>query len=86
MALYDFQREDAERFAREQGARVRTRGDELEFQRCPYCNGGGKDKFTFSINLKTGAFKCLRASCGAHGNMITLHKDFNFSVLTSTWA
>lgn len=82
MALYDFQREDAERFAREQGARVRTRGDELEFQRCPYCNGGGKDKFTFSINLKTGAFKCLRASCGAHGNMITLHKDFNFSLGT----
>ena len=82
MALYDFQREDAERFAREQGARVRTRGDELEFQRCPYCNGGNKDKFTFSINLKTGAFKCLRASCGAHGNMITLHKDFNFSLGT----
>lgn len=82
MALYDFRREDAERFAREQGARVRTRGDELEFQRCPYCNGGGKDKFTFSINLKTGAFKCLRASCGAHGNMITLHKDFNFSLGT----
>lgn len=82
MALYDFRREDAERFAREQGARVRTRGDELEFHRCPYCNGGGKDKFTFSINLKTGAFKCLRASCGAHGNMITLHKDFNFSLGT----
>ena len=82
MALYDFRREDAERFAREQGARVRTRGDELEFQRCPYCNGGNKDKFTFSINLKTGAFKCLRASCGAHGNMITLHKDFNFSLGT----
>ena len=82
MALYDFQREDAERFAHEQGARVRIRGDELEFQRCPYCNGGNKDKFTFSINLKTGAFKCLRASCGAHGNMITLHKDFNFSLGT----
>lgn len=79
-ALYEFKPEDAERFAREQGARIRRRGDELEFLWCPYCNGGGKDKNTFSINLKSGAFKCLRASCGAHGNMITLHKDFGFSL------
>lgn len=81
MALYEFKEDDATRFAREQGARTRVRGDELEFQRCPYCDGsGGKDKYTFSINLKSGAFHCLRASCGAHGNMITLHKDFNFSL------
>ena len=37
---------------------------------------------TFSINLKTGQFKCLRASCGVSGNMITLQKDFDFSLGT----
>ena len=82
MGLYEFRREDAERFAQEQRARVRIRGDELEFQKCPYCNGGRSDKYTFSINLTSGAFKCQRASCGAHGNMITIHKDFNFSLGT----
>ncbi len=35
-----------------------------------------------SINLDTGQFKCLRASCDAHGNMITLARDFNFSLGT----
>lgn len=82
MALYSFQREDAERFAREQNARVRTRGDELQFQWCPYCHGDRKDKYTFSINLQNGTFRCLRASCDAKGNMITLHKDFDFSLGT----
>lgn len=38
----------------------------------------GKDKETFSINLITGQFKCLRASCGITGNMVTLAKDFDF--------
>ena len=37
---------------------------------------------TFSINLKTGQHKCLRASCGVSGNMITLARDFDFSLGT----
>ena len=76
---YQFKKEDAERFAAGRGARTKLRGKELQFQTCPYC-GSTEDKFTFSINLETGMFKCLRASCGAHGNMITLAKDFNFSL------
>ena len=76
---YQFKREDAERFAAERGARTKRRGNELQFQTCPYC-GSTEDKFTFSINLDTGLFKCMRASCNAHGNMITLAKDFNFSL------
>lgn len=49
---------------------------------CPYCKGGknGKDRYTFSINLKNGKFSCFRASCKANGNMITLSKDFDFSL------
>ena len=51
----------------------------MQFRVCPYCRSE-KDKYSFSISLKTGQFKCLRASCNAHGNMITLHKDFGFSL------
>ena len=84
MGIYNFKRQDAEDFARHIGARTNERGDELQFSECPYCHGRrkarGQDKNTFSINLKTGQFKCLRDGCGAKGNMITLAKDFGFSL------
>ena len=78
--IYEFNPEDARRFALEQGITARKRRDELHFDRCPYCRNKTDDKNTFAINLHTGQFKCLRASCGAHGNMITLARDFNFSL------
>lgn len=77
---YEFDIEDARRFASEQGIQTRVRGKELHFKQCPYCRNTTDDKNTFAISLNTGQFKCLRASCGAHGNMITLAKDFNFSL------
>ena len=77
--MYKFQKEDAKRFAREQGIRAKVVGNELRFDKCPYCKSS-KDKDTFAINLETGMFKCMRASCAAHGNMVTLHKDFGFSL------
>ena len=83
MTIYKFKPDDAYRFASEQHIRTRDRGDELQFVSCPYCRAGierGQDRWTFSINLKNGRFNCLRGSCGAKGNMITLHKDFNFSL------
>ena len=82
MGIYVFQADDARRFAREQGIRTYERGDELHLQTCPYCHGGasGKDKRTCAINLTTGRFQCMRASCGMKGNMITLARDFNFSL------
>ena len=79
-SIYSFTPEDAERFASHMGIKTRRRGDELSFAWCPYCQGGGKDKNTFSINLQTGQFKCLRSSCGNQGNMITLARDFDFSL------
>ena len=54
-SIYEFQPEDAERFAREIGITARRQGDELKFKICPYCKSR-KDKGTFAINLKTGAF------------------------------
>ena len=81
--LYEFKPDDAFRFARHVNATTYQKDDELIFKECCYCHGQGKgNQKTFSINLKTGQFKCLRASCGAHGNMITLSKDFDFSLGT----
>ena len=78
--IYEFAPEDAERFASHMGIKAKRRGNELTFVWCPYCQGGGKDKNTFSINLDSGQYKCLRASCSAQGNMITLARDFGFSL------
>lgn len=80
MSIYQFDPEDAKRFAHEQNIKYFVRGDELQFKYCPYCRNKTDDKNTFSINLRTGQFKCLRATCGAKGNMLTLSRDFGFSL------
>ena len=76
---YEFDKEDAFRFSRHIGIGTRLKGDELIFNRCPYC-GTSSSKEKFAINLRTGQFNCFRASCGAHGNMITLSRDFDFQI------
>lgn len=79
--LYEFDSDDAYRFARHIGATPYEKGNELFFKSCPYCLGKGKgNERTFSINLETGIFKCFRDSCGVQGNMITLARDFDFSL------
>ena len=81
MRMYKFDPEDARRFAAEQHMKARRKGDELQFLECPYCHGRGRgNEHSFSINLITGQFKCLRSSCGVEGNMITLSRDFDFSL------
>lgn len=78
---YNFALEDAIRFRQFMGTRDRRRGDEMQFEFCPYCQGGSsKDKWTFSINMRTGQNNCMRGSCGIQGNMITLARDFNFQL------
>ena len=77
--LYEFKEADAYAFARHIGIRAKQRGHNLHFQTCPYCRSV-KDKETFAIDLETGQFKCLRASCGVSGNMIQLSRDFDFSL------
>lgn len=78
--IYEFKGDDAYRFADHLGIRTKTKGDELVFSKCPYCKQPTKSKEKFAINLRTGQFNCFRASCGAHGNMITLSKDFDFQL------
>ena len=78
MGIYNIEPEDAERFVKHIGLASRHRGKQLELITCPYCKA--QDKWTFGISLETGQFECKRASCGARGNMITLSKDFGFSL------
>jgi len=78
---YNFKREDAIDFARAGRYETREKGDELEFEFCPYCRGGDhRDKWTFSINLVSGAFKCLRASCEEKGHFVQLCRDFDYQL------
>ena len=80
--MYEFKVQDAYDFARHVHAQVNEHNGELFFKTCPYCNPKPtRDNIkSFSINLETGQFKCLRASCGAHGNMVVLSKDCDFSL------
>lgn len=78
---YIFSRDDAIGFARAVGADTRENGDELFFRYCPKCHGGSsRDKDTFSINLKSGVFKCFRASCDYHGHFVELARDFDYDL------
>ena len=79
--MYEFDQQDAFRFAQEQGIQTRQHGKELIFKYCPYCKRTERgNQKTFSINLDTGQFNCLRASCKVRGNMITLARDFDFEL------
>ena len=80
MNIYEFDPDDAKRFGQEQHIKYQQHGDELRFKYCPYCRNKTDDKNTFAINLRTGQFRCLRASCNAKGNMLTLARDFGFSL------
>lgn len=83
---YEFKEQDAREFARQQGIETKQIGDELHFKICPYCRPRATkgNTRTFSINLRTGQFKCLRESCGVTGNMVQLSRDFDFSLGTET--
>lgn len=84
MGYYEFKESDALEFAKASGSQIKQRGDELQFLYCPYCNGGkNKDKYSFSINLISGQFKCLRSSCSVSGNMLTLAAEFSWFSLGS---
>ena len=76
--MYEFKKSDVFDFSYFIGAETKEKGDELFFKYCPQCHGGGDDKYTFSVNLKNGAFNCFRSSCGYHGHFVELARDFGF--------
>lgn len=81
-SLYKFKKDDAYRFAEFVGIQVREGNNNLHFKTCPYCRPKNtrENVNTFAIDLEYGRFTCLRAKCGVSGNMLTLAKDFNFSL------
>lgn len=87
MIPYQFKESDITDFSKFVGIQCTKRGEEYIFKRCPYCKGGGTrgkvDHDTFAINAITGAFNCKRNGCGVTGNMLTLSKDFDFSLGTT---
>ena len=80
MGMYQFDPEDARRFAAFIGISTRERGTNLIFTKCPYCGNTSRDREKFAIDMRTGQFNCFRASCRVKGNMITLSRDFNFQI------
>lgn len=75
---YEMREADVYGLAAKLGIETRRRGNELFFQWCPYCHGGGHDKETLSVNLTTGTYNCFRESCGAHGHFVQMARDFSF--------
>ena len=72
-------RTDAYGFADSNGFETREHGAELQFKYCPYCRGGSsRDQWTFSINLESGAYKCLRSSCNKQGHFVELCRDLYY--------
>lgn len=61
---------------------IREKGDEIHALYCPFCQGGQhRDKYTFAINKTTGAYNCLRGTCGEVGNLYTLGKFLGVDVV-----
>ena len=81
--MYQLKTDDIYRLAHFVNADTYEKGDELYFKFCPYCHGGtnGHDKNTFSVNMKTGAFKCFRSSCGKKGHLVEFARDFGFDLM-----
>ncbi len=60
--------------------RGKGKGKELFFRYCPYCNGDGHDRDTFSVNLENGTFHCFRSSCGKSGHFVEMARDFGYTL------
>ncbi len=65
-----------EDFARKHLQPYKIRGNEVVPTYCPFCRGNGKDKYSFALNLETGAYNCKRGTCSVSGNFHQLKKEF----------
>ena len=79
---YVMNQDDLNGFIGFMGAETKQKGDNVFFRYCPKCGMSAPkdDEWKFSVNAKTGAFGCLRASCGYHGHFVELCRDFGYRI------
>ena len=79
---YVMSRDDLNGFVEFIGAETKEKGKDLFFRYCPKCGSSApkNDEWKFSINTRTGAFGCLRGSCGYHGHFRELCRDFGYKI------
>ena len=79
---YEVKTEDITGFADFVGIQTKQKGDEIQFEYCPYCrdNTPKDDQWKFGVNTKSGAFGCFRASCLKKGHFAKLAKDFGYKL------
>lgn len=79
---YIMSMDDLTAFAEFIGAETKVKGKDVFFRYCPRCGSSAPkdDEWKFSVNWKTGAFGCLRGSCGYHGHFVELCRDYGFKL------
>lgn len=79
---YEMNQDDLQGFISFIGAETKNKGKEIIFRYCPKCGSSAPkdDEWKFGINWKTGAFGCLRGSCGYHGHFVELCRDFGYKI------
>jgi twinkle protein len=79
---YVMDRDDLNGFVEFIGAETKTKGKEVIFRFCPKCANScpRDDEWKFAVNWQTGAFGCLRGSCGYHGHFVELCRDFGYKL------
>lgn len=79
---YVMNMDDLNGFVNYIGAETKIKGKDMFFRYCPKCGSvtPKDDEWKFSINYKTGAFGCLRASCGYKGHFVELCRDFGYKI------
>ena len=79
---YTMNMDDLNGFIEFIGAETKQKGKDVFFRYCPKCGSSAPkdDEWKFSVNYKTGAFGCLRGSCGYHGHFVELCRDFGYKI------
>jgi len=79
---YEMNIDDLNGFVEFIGAETKVKGKDMFFRHCPVCGNDAPkdDEWKFSVNIRTGAFGCLRGSCGYHGHFVELCRDFGYKL------
>lgn len=74
--------DDLNGFAEFIHAETKLKGKDLWFRFCPRCGTicPKDDEWKFSVNWHTGAFGCLRGSCGYKGHFVELCRDYGYKL------